>query len=278
MQSFSFLRVVRRPLLSCLAGALLASLAGAASQPVGVFPIPLHGSADTYISIPLERGPLAIAPILSAQDARITLPSGAVRTLEEAPLGTYHYVVFRSGALAGWEIPILAIEGDTLTLGPKAEDLNQVQAGDTVALVPYWTPATLCAHFEVPDRTSLFVYDTEGPGLNKTPADILTYFEGYGWYDGNFAPADDFPLRRGDGLVVRLPRGTESGFLEVVGHVPLTPFRRHFFGHNAGRGTDSHFGLSVPVGVTLGNCNYNSLIARACLSTARTAATTRRHQ
>ncbi|MFP4540035.1 MAG: cobaltochelatase subunit CobN, partial [Opitutales bacterium] len=79
----------------------MASLAGAASQPVGVFPIPLHGSADTYISIPLERGPLAIAPVLSAQDARITLPSGAVRTLEEAPLGTYHYVVFRSGALAG---------------------------------------------------------------------------------------------------------------------------------------------------------------------------------
>lgn len=241
--------LTRFPLfLAALAPALVSPAVIASTQPVGVFAISLNGSADTAMSLPLERAPICVAMAGTVQGLSLHLPTvSGLDTLAQP--GEYYYLVPRTGALEGAEIPIIGMTANSVTLAPLYEDLTLLP-NEKVAIYPYWTPESLFAHTAVADRTQLFIYDTESAGVNKRPDAILTYFAGYGWYTGTFELANAYPLRRGDGLTVRQPKGTSDQFLNVVGNVPVAAGRRAFVTH-ADTGGDCYFGPMNPAGVVL---------------------------
>lgn len=248
-----------RPFLSLLAGGLLigALPTARAAQPVGMFRIPLEGSADTLLSIPLERRALFAgqAESLSVDNALSLSGASGLDDLAAETNGAYFYLAVRSGALEGYEIPILAIDSSTVSLGLGSEPLEELSAGDAVAICPYWTPGSLFAHSEVADHTQLYVFGAGSADSNESPDEILTYLEGEGWFtSGDFA-ATDYPLRRGDGLLLRLAEGTEDSYLNIVGRAPLNPTRKSFPVDAQTAGTDTVFGLTTPVPVSLGDAN-----------------------
>ncbi|MDP0500159.1 MAG: TIGR02597 family protein [Verrucomicrobiota bacterium JB022] len=56
------------------------------------------------------------------------------------------------------------------------------------------------------DQTMLYAYDQSSAGYNQSPSAVLTYYEGYGWYDQGFNIVDNtFILAPGAGYVLRMP-------------------------------------------------------------------------
>jgi len=224
----------------------------ASSQPMGVLHLTLYGAADTTISIPLERPAVFTGEAGECQGTVLNLPEATDLSAAAAEVDGLLYLVVRSGALAGWEIPIVTVDDSAVLLAPLHENLDLLAPGDDVAVCPFWTPKSLFSQIELPDRTSLFVYDSERGGVNKLPDTILTYYTGYGWYGTDFSSADAYPLPRGVGMKVRLPKSAQDMNFPLVGYVPLSPTRRAFINPQGSRGVDNFFGLTTPLSVAIG--------------------------
>jgi uncharacterized protein (TIGR02597 family) len=234
----------------------------ATTETVGCYPIALPSGTDSRIGIPLERNPVF--------RGRVESVAGTTLTVEGEPgwesgslaggRGEYFYCQVRDGELAGMTLPILANDERSITVSLEGEDpavLGAALSGAGISVVPCWTPESLFAQSQPADKTILFVYCIESPGVNKVPAAVLTYFAGYGWYDGSFAPADTHPLQPHAGLVVRVPERAEPVMLNVVGRVPTTETRRVVSGYAESIGTDTLVTLPFPEAISLGAAGLN---------------------
>lgn len=200
---------------------------------VGVFPVPLLGGTDNLVSVPLERAAVFQGRIETVNWTFLYPEADPGWTPSQwagfGETGEYFACVVQTGTLAGSWYPILYNSADSLLISPEQDAMDRLAAeltGSIVKIVPYWTPDSLFAHTRVPNRTLLYVPAPETPGGNGPAEEVLSFFEGYGWFHADFSPAGDFALRRGDGVRVRLPSGAETVSLEVIGQVPQTPFRR----------------------------------------------------
>ena len=219
---------------------------------VGCFPIYLAGASDSLICPPLERASVFQGRVTTVQGNRVVFEASPGWGLNElagaGTAGEYFACVVNSGPLAGTAYPILSNDAGTIRISFEG-DFGQVVAArlrrETVRIVPYWTPRSLFAHSEVPNRSILFLYDNDISGVNKSPVEVFTYYAGYGWYQPDFSPADDYPLPRGLGLRLRLPSDATERILNVIGTVPPSKDRRRWE-TAVGNQTDLHFGLNHP--------------------------------
>lgn len=229
---------------------------GTTGSIAGCFPIQLKAESDTRIGIPLERSAVFRGRVETVMGTSITVeaePAWTADALAGAD-GEYYYCQVVSGEFEGAVFPILANSADAFTISPEGEaltDLASALPGESISIVPYWTPDSLFSATELPDRTSLFIHDIENPGVNKLPVEILTYYVGYGWYQTDFSGAGDYPLRKHAGLVVRMPKNAPAVELCVLGTVPVVKSRHVLRGPCADKGADLLMTLAFPEAMAL---------------------------
>ncbi|MGF1453471.1 MAG: TIGR02597 family protein [Opitutales bacterium] len=137
------------------------------------------------------------------------------------------YVLFTSGDRSGLWSVIDTNTADTLnlllvnqTLGDTPGD--QVEAGDSFEIIPFWTPDTLFP--DVPDQTKILVFNRDNEGINNSSDAIYTFFEAApGWFDSNFAAVGGNALFPDDSLILRTE--AESYTWVQAGEVPMAPVR-----------------------------------------------------
>jgi uncharacterized protein (TIGR02597 family) len=248
-------------------GLLLSTFAGPVlgerfqSPPAGVFPIAMRAGADTAVGLPLERGAVFSGRLEAVEGSTLTLaadPGWAPDSLAGVnPKGEYHYCLVVSGALEGARFPILANGSRTLTLASEGEDLSLLRLGDAsgpadaVRILPFWTPETVFAFTGLPAGARLLIFDSEGPGLRRSPCVVLHFAGEAGWVDAAGAPAEAYPLRHGHGFFVRLPSGANDLPLQLVGFAPVTRERYVFSGWAGAAGSDRLFALGQPEPIVL---------------------------
>lgn len=235
-------------------------------EPSGSFVINLKGGSDTRIGIPLDREQVFQGQIQSADGNVITIAGNPGWTPSEfAPGvtdGETFQVLFQTGLEEGMALRILNNGSNTLEVELGVESLDFVATnqfdgeGDIIRIVPCHTPSSLFGNVDLPDGTLIFLYDNIRQGVNKSPSEVLTYFAGYGWLDAEFAPADNFPLERGEHIGIRLPAGPD---LEVTvdGLVPYIADRYHIVHSRNDLQLDYHFSVTDPLGVPISQAGFD---------------------
>ncbi len=245
-------------LSTLLLGAIHLSAQGSvATTPVGCYPVTLKAGADTAVGVPLERAAAFVGRIEAREGNTLTLAGAAGWTpgqfagSPEDLSQEYFYLQVVTGELRGATFLITDSSENAVTVLPESEELSKLLtlaasgAGETVRIVPYWTPASLFAHSDLPEGACI-VLPSETDGV---AAEELVYTAS-GWTLGG-NPADLYPLRRGFGLFVCLPEGVADVELDILGHVPFVPERFIFEGAELERGKDVFFALSHPEAIRL---------------------------
>jgi len=246
---------------SLLCFLLLAVSAGAVpGDPVGALRLPLPGSSDTVVSVPLERQPLLETSVASRSENVLTFDED----VPALPAGGA-YVLVMTGTIEGAILPISSIDGANATVESTSFDLSSLQAGDMAAIIPYWTLDTLFpggrgvhASTSVLDRpTEVLCFDDSVPGTDQAASARFFYLSGHptmadGWYKvgdlsqlyGNhrLQPQHYFQVRH------NVPESTE---LLVCGSVQLSRFNVPLQQRSANVAQDNLVALPIPLPVAL---------------------------
>ncbi|WP_269539831.1 TIGR02597 family protein [Cerasicoccus fimbriatus] len=270
------------PYLAFLAASSLAITANAATtDPMGGMVIPVKGESDTRISVPFSRAVTFEGRIDSISGSTLTIlgsPSwddgeflyGDADSSD--PANTY-YAVFLTGAKEGLALEITANDANSITVALGDEDLTGVTSesadgsgnGDIIQIVPYWTPATLFSGTTVPEGSILYRYINSGNAVNRSAADVLTYFDGYGWYDNGGNLSDDDTLDIAEGVIIRTPAGSSDFDLILSGAVPMFKTRYIFSTDDSGQSNDIIFSVYTPVDVSIGDSGLGGVADQAIL-------------
>lgn len=236
-------------------------------EPSGSFVINLKGGSDTRIGIPLDREQVFQGQIQSADGNVITIAGNPGWTPSEfAPGvtdGETFQVLFQTGLEEGMALRILNNGSNTLEVELGVESLDFVATnqfdgeGDIIRIVPCHTPSSLFGNVDLPNRVSLYLYDSTRQGVNHSPSEILTYFSGIGWYSLSFAPSDSHPIDRGAYLVIRCPPGTDDTEIVIDGFVPMVADRYRIVHSRNDLPLDFPFSVTTPVGVTVGDSGFD---------------------
>jgi uncharacterized protein (TIGR02597 family) len=189
----------RRIPAKTLASALLIALAAAAghaatatSEPVGTQSLPLLANSDTYVSLPLHRPAVSIGQVSSVSGNVVTLAGSPGWSTNQfvyasgSQSNTY-YAFIRSGSKEGNYYTVTANTGGALTLDLAGDTLAGLAAGDTLAIIPYWTLGTL---FPAADagvsftaspsiasiRTSILTPDLQTAGINLAAGKVYFFY------------------------------------------------------------------------------------------------------
>jgi uncharacterized protein (TIGR02597 family) len=250
--------------IALLSGAaLLASSAFAqtvATDPVGYVTVTVEANSDAVVSAVMARAASYSGTIASIDDAdTITLSAIPGFTPDEfAPTDEFgnnsYYVQFTSGDREGlWAI----ISGNTssaLDLTFVNQDLgsvvdDQVLAGDAVAIIPFWTPATLYPDADVANLSELLVFSRTVAGINLSASATYVSFDTFGWYNGG-TPVDNFPIYPDESMVFR-NKSASPQQLTQAGTVPMAAFRTVLALVAGGTQQDIRLTSGLPLNVTL---------------------------
>ncbi len=144
-------------------------------------------SDDVY----LEPGEGVIIRNRSASDLSISV-------LGNVPVNKHYYLLKTLAANTPQDIPIGYIGAGEEALG---------SAGLSLA-----------------DGDSLLVYDNAAPGFNKSAIQVITYFAGFGWYDGGTLMDNTFKLKPGFSYVLRksaTPSPTTAVWQDTPSYLPF---------------------------------------------------------
>jgi uncharacterized protein (TIGR02597 family) len=249
----------------------------------GAAVIRIRGSSDNALSLPYQRPPIDAGKVaaVNAQAVRLQgknwTPDEYAYAADVQPVT--HYAQFDSGPLEGVFYRILSNNADTLVLDTESDDLTnhplgQVQFGDDVKIVPYWSVAEVFGATEAelviePRVSPLFpkddvlLYDPVQIGFNKAPTATLYFRAGQGWrsVQNPNVDAGDTILPPGGVFVVRR-RNAEGASLVNYGLFDRT--RRVVFvqGGDGSRGNDHYASLAFPEPVTLDESNLGGTVVR----------------
>lgn len=248
--------------------ALGSSLQAVSTDPMGGMIIPIKGASDTRISLPFSRAISFEGRIESISTNTITVagtPGWAdgqfvYGDADSADPANTYYLIFMSGVNEGLALEITANTADTVTLALGGESLSGVSTdavdgdgnGDIFQIIPYWTPDTLFADTAIPDQTIIYRYLNSGTEINRSAAEVLTYFQDYGWYDSGGSISDDDPLNVAEGIIIRTPSATSDFDVTIAGAVPMYKARFVFATDGSGNPNDIIFSILSPVDVSVG--------------------------
>jgi uncharacterized protein (TIGR02597 family) len=272
-----FSRFLRQ--LTLAAGALAVSSSAwaqtASTDPVGAIVIPLQGSSDTPVSLPVHR-PVALEAIVASMASNvITLQAPATLTASQFvyAVGTQsntYYVQFLTGQREGMYYTVTANDTGSLTLNLNGDGAasTAVQPGDILQVIPYWTLNTLfpagqgvnaSPGFTPGQRNSeVFFFNEASVGINLAAATDFYYYNGNvnvgaGWREvgqPNGTLQNDTVIYPDNYFIVRndIPGNTQ---LVITGGVPMSAYTTPLSTLQSNTAQDIHVSISVPVGLTL---------------------------
>jgi uncharacterized protein (TIGR02597 family) len=192
-----FNRVAQTLGLVVLGGIMVSSVWAAdpvVSTPAGFHRIDLLGNSDTRVSFPFTRPEAAAGRVESISDNVVTLKGSPGWTANQFayagdPQPNAYYLQIRSGTKEGFYYPITGNGAGTLTLSLGGDTLTGLNAGDRVAVIPYWTLATVFpggqgVHESLSEfvrKTEVFIPNLTGIGVNLSPTKTYYFLEGH-WY------------------------------------------------------------------------------------------------
>ena len=230
------------------------------TNPVGYITLTVKASSDAVVAASMARASSYVGTVASVDDSdTITLSGSPGFTVDEyAPAdedgNNSYYVQFTSGDREGlWAI----IDGNgssSLDLTFVTQDLgsdegDQVLSGDTVAIVPFWTPATLFPDADVVDGSELLVFSRTVAGINLSASSVYVSYDGYGWYNGG-TYVDHLPIYPDESMIFRNKSG-EDQKLTQAGQVPMATFRTVLSLVSSETQQDIRLTAGLPVSVAL---------------------------
>lgn len=241
-------------LLASAALFTLNSLSAVETDPVGYVTTSVPANSDGLLSVALHRPAVFSGSISAVVDSdTITIANSPAFTADEYSGGGY-FVLFTSGDREGLWAVISSNSSDSLDLTFTNQDLgtevnDRVNAGDTIDITPFWTPATLLPEGEVVAGTQLLVFSREQPGINLSAVSIYTLFDTFGWYNG---PTDvnATPIYPDESVVVRNKSASPLSLVQA-GAVPMSAFRTVLSSVSAGVQQDIRLTTGLPTAVKI---------------------------
>ncbi len=181
-----------------------------ATEYAGLCRLTLTGNSDTYVSVPFLRPAAELASVVSVNQNNNVKVRGPASwqpnqwVYSGASQSNTYFMLIRSGAMRGDAYTITGNNPDTLTVDLQGDSLANLQAGDAVAVVPYWTLGTLF-HGGVGVNTSpspanrwteVLFPNVGGTGMNASTLSTY-YFWNNAWRQvgqGNLTKNDDVVL------------------------------------------------------------------------------------
>lgn len=239
--------------MAAIAASLAATLQAVETEPVGYVTTTVPANSDGIVSPALHRAPVFSGKIASVDDADSVTLTGASFTTDQYAGGGY-YLLVSSGDREGMWAVIDSNDADTTNLTFVTEDLgsqagDKVLAGDSVSIIPFWTPSTLIPDGSAPENTQLLVFSRNEPGINLSASGTYTYFDGFGWYSG---PTDfsDTPIYPDESVIVRNVSGSPINVVQS-GNVPMSAFRTVLSHVSTGVQQDIRLTSGLPSPITL---------------------------
>jgi uncharacterized protein (TIGR02597 family) len=229
------------------------------TDPVGFVSLNVPANSDVYFSVPLNRAQEFKGVISSISGNTLTVAGTpgwtANQFVQNLPSQVKTYCVqIASGTKEGLIARITANTSNTLTVTlPAGEDLTGVlsgTSGDSIDVMPYWTPGSLFPSTTAAG-TQLFAFTTAGQGTNLSPSEIYAY-SGSTWEDE--VTSDDtthLPLNFGTSFILR-NNSTTAFTVSFVGTVPMSKHRIRF---PSGLEQDIRIGYNSPIPETISSLN-----------------------
>lgn len=242
--------------LSLTAGALQAQVT---TEPVGFV------SAAASASAGGSGTDVTFSPALNSasafQGTIASLPTSSSLQVSGSPGWTTnqyangYFALISSGNREGLWAQITANTTDTLTLTFYVGNFgsvtgDQVLAGDSVKIIPFWTLGTLLPDGNVPNGTVVLLYDRSQSGINRSASNVYTMYTGYGWYAGP-TNGNSQIIYPDESFVIRVPAG-QSLNLSTTGTVPMSKIRTVLQNVTAGQDQDIRITTGCPVPIALG--------------------------
>ncbi|WP_309384927.1 TIGR02597 family protein [Cerasicoccus frondis] len=256
--------------LTVLAGlALAAPLNAATTEILGGMVIDCPAGSDTAIGIPFTR-PIAFqGTVLSVSENQIILngsPDWSIDEFvyEDGVQDDHYYVLFATGAKEGAFYTITSNDSNSITvdLDPyglgEDDDLADVatgmETGDTIKIIPHWTPGALIDS-DGPNDIELLLYSNNIAGTNLAASNSYQHYTGYGWYDGG-TPVENNILFPYEALTLRNSSGSDYQ-LVIAGGVPMEAHRSILRTIDSGVQQDNRIVFLSPIPEMIGNVDLN---------------------
>lgn len=246
----------------------LNSALAATTDPVGFVSVSVPANSDAILAVPLYRAAEFKGVINSISGNVITVAGSpgwtANQFVQSLPSQTKTYAIqIASGVHEGLIAKVTANSTSTLTVEiPVGEDLSGVvvgSSGDSIDVIPYWTPSTLIA--APTDGTELYYYlgsnNLPSAGTFKSPSKLFVFDTASGgWIDQQTeTDVNATPLAFGTAFLVR-NNSASSLPLSFVGSVPMSKHRTVLRTLGTGGEQDIRIGYTSPVPELLSDVGF----------------------
>ncbi|MGA2051811.1 MAG: TIGR02597 family protein, partial [Opitutales bacterium] len=281
--SVSFRCTVLAASLLAAAGALHAQNTSVSTDPVGAVVLNFLGSSDTLVSLPLQQPVSLESTVASVTGNVVNLNlSGANLTANQyvyqgSGTSTY-YAQFITGNREGMYYTITANDNAsnvTLDLAGDTGFSGNVNVGDSVQIIPYWTLNTLfpngngtlpSSSFGAATRQSEVLFpDIVDAGTNLAFTGIYYYYNGTanggaGWRQSGVPGTivNDLVVTPDTAFIVRLNEATNTT-TTLVGSVSMGGFSTPLSTLAANTQQDIVVGVAVPANITLLQSNLSAV-------------------
>lgn len=208
----------------------------AVTDPVGFVNVAVPAQSDVAIGAPVHRASVYQGRVKTVGNNTLTVvgsPGWAANAFQfvSGSQTTTYFVRLDSGPREGMWSTITANGANTLTVdlagesysGVRSDDVEGLEAGDLISIIPHWTPATLIG--TVPNGTQLQLFRPTTGGTNVAPTRIISFNATSGnWIVGFNTVANHDPLFPGEGMVLR-NTSTNPITVALTGSVPMTRHR-----------------------------------------------------
>jgi uncharacterized protein (TIGR02597 family) len=247
------------------------SAGGLITEYAGLCRLALLGNSDTFVSLPFFRPVEELGAVVSVNGNNVQLrgaPNWQANQwayLSGSQSNTY-FMLIRSGGARGDLYTITGNTVDTLTLDLQGDSLTDLQAGDAVAIVPYWTIGTLfhggtgANPSPTPGNrpTEILFPNISGTGINLSAAATYYFWNG-AWHQvgqGGTIKNDDVIL---PDMYIIVRHNVSTGTTLTAEGAALAGDLRVNLRRNAASKQDNLLGLPRPTLMTLNDSGLVNL-------------------
>ncbi len=258
------MKLARTLTLTALLAVLAASATGQVPAPIlsGYNRLALPGNSDSIVALPFARPETAAGLVLSFAANRITFQGApgwqAGQFVFAPPQTDTFYVLIGSGTREGAAFTVTGNGANFVDVQLDGDTLAGLTSGDRVAIIPYWTLATLFPNGQgvhpsptLDNRpTEVLFPNFNAPGINSSAARTFCFHAGH-WLEIGFGLAEhDHEVLLPDAYFTVRHNIATATDLHCSGQV-LPGKLTSVLGVNAAGKRDNFLGLQRPVNVTL---------------------------
>ena len=230
------------------------------TDPVGFVTNEVPANSDAIFSAVMSRPSAYAGAVATVDDAdTVSLTGNPDFTVDQfAPTdeagSNSYYILFTSGDREGLWAVISANTASSVDVTFVNQDFgstpgDSVVAGDTVKIIPFWTPGTLFPDEDVTNLSELLVFSRAQAGVNLAASATYVSYDDFGWYDGP-TNVNNLPIYPDESVVFRNTSGAVQSFTQA-GNVPMSAYRTVLSLVANGTTQDIRLTSGLPVAVSL---------------------------